>query len=80
MPVASPHGRRYDDVMSDALARRDLNYGEQDENGVDLTLIRYMLSLPTSERLRKMDEFAEGTLRLFEIGRRHREKQTRSHR
>jgi len=56
----------------------DLDYGEQDENGVDLTLIRYMLSLTPTQRLRMNDEYARGTLRLMEIGRQNREKQARN--
>jgi hypothetical protein len=56
----------------------DLDYGEQDENGVDLTLIRYMLSLTPIQRLRMNDEAAQSALRLMEIGRQNREKQTRN--
>ena len=31
-------------------------YGEQDENGTDLSLIRELLKLPPAERLRRGDE------------------------
>ena len=50
------------------------HYGEQDENGVDLSLIRVNLELTPTERLRKADRARRGALRLLEYGRRHREK------
>jgi hypothetical protein len=34
------------------------NYGEQDENGVDLSLIRENLKLSPTQRLRRMDHNA----------------------
>jgi hypothetical protein len=49
------------------------DYGAQDENGVDLSLIRYMLSLSPLERLRVMERHARDTLLLMEYGRRARE-------
>jgi hypothetical protein len=49
-------------------------YGEQDENGVDLSLIRENLKLSPTERARRGDQARRGTLRLMEYGRRHREK------
>jgi hypothetical protein len=49
------------------------DYGEQDENGVDVSLIRYMLSLSPLERLRVMERHARDTLSLMEYGRRARE-------
>jgi hypothetical protein len=56
------------------LARSDkLWYGEYDENGVDLSLLRLTLSLTPSERLKLMDKHARDTLKLLEYGRRHRE-------
>jgi hypothetical protein len=51
----------------------DLDYGEQDENGVDLTLIRYMLSLTPRERVIQMNRACRDAYRMFEIGRRNRE-------
>ena len=48
-------------------------YGEQDENGVDVSLIRYMLSLSPLERLRVMERHAQDTLLLLEYGRRARD-------
>ena len=45
----------------------------QDENGVDLTLIRAMLSLSPIERLRRMDQARRDALRFREYGRRHRQ-------
>ena len=49
------------------------DYGEQDQNGVDVSLIRYMLSLSPLERLRVMERHARDTLALMEYGRRARE-------
>jgi hypothetical protein len=48
-------------------------FGEYDENGVDLSLLRYMLSLTPRERILRMQRFASETLQLMEHGRRHRE-------
>lgn len=48
-------------------------YGEQDENGVDLSLIRENLKLTPLERLRKHERARLQTLKLLEFGRRHRE-------
>ena len=39
-------------------------YGEQDENGVDVSLIRANLELSPAERLRQGDEATTGALRL----------------
>ena len=55
-------------------------YGEQDENGVDLSLIRENLKLSPTERARQGDRAARDTLRLTEFARRHREKQARADR
>jgi hypothetical protein len=41
-------------------------YGEQDENGVDLSLIRQMLKLTPLERARRADRARRDTLRLRE--------------
>jgi hypothetical protein len=48
-------------------------YGEQDENGVDLSLLRYTLSLSPLERLRLMERHARDIQALIEYGRRARE-------
>ena len=48
-------------------------YGDQDENGVDLSLIREMLRLTPTERIRRMDRARRSALRLMEYGRRSRE-------
>ncbi len=55
-------------------------YGEQDENGIDLSLIRENLKLTPLERMVRAEEYAEDTLRLQEYGRRNREKQLRKDR
>jgi hypothetical protein len=52
------------------------DYGEQDENGVDLSLIRMNLRLTPAERLRRGDKARRDALRLLEYGRRSREKRT----
>jgi hypothetical protein len=48
-------------------------YGEQDENGVDLSLIRDNLKLIPAERPRRGDRARRNALRLLEYGRRQRE-------
>jgi hypothetical protein len=48
-------------------------YGEQDENGVDLSLIRSNLNVTPKERLLRGDRARRSALRLMEIGRRQRE-------
>ena len=55
-------------------------YGEQDENGIDLSLIRENLKLTPLERIRRGDLARRQTLRLLEYGRRHRENSIRKHR
>ncbi len=52
-------------------------FPEQDENGVDLSLIRENLRLSPAERLRKGDQARRGALRLMRLGRQHRQRQTR---
>jgi len=47
-------------------------YGEQDENGVDLSLIREYLKLTPSERLIKGDLARRSEVELLERGRRQR--------
>jgi hypothetical protein len=49
-------------------------YGAQDENGVDLSLIRENLKLTPEERLLKGDRARRAAMEQLEIGRRHREK------
>lgn len=46
-------------------------YGEQDENGVDLSLIRANLTLTPIERLRKGDRATSDMLRLRKHARAH---------
>ncbi len=53
-------------------------YGEQDENGVDLSLIRENLKLTPLERIRKGDAARRQALLLLEYGRRHRENSLRT--
>ena len=49
-------------------------YGEQDENGVDLSLIRENLKLTPEERLLRGDHARENALELLEYGRRNRQR------
>jgi hypothetical protein len=44
-------------------------YGEQDENGVDLSLIREQLKLTPTERVRRMDRARLDSIRLRLHGR-----------
>jgi hypothetical protein len=53
--------------------RSPLWYGEQDESGVDLSLIRENLKLTPRERLIRAEQTRLSTLRLMEYGRRKRE-------
>lgn len=52
-------------------------YGEYDEAGVDLSLLRWMLQLTPYERLVHMERHARDTLLLYEYGLRHREAEAR---
>ncbi len=54
-----------------------LDYGEQDENGIDLSLIRANLRLTPLERLRRGDVARRRALEFMEYGRRHRQEITR---
>ena len=56
------------------LMRSRTYYGEQDESGVDLSLIRENLRLTPTERVRRADRARRDALRLLEYGRRNREK------
>lgn len=53
-------------------------YGDQDENGVDLTLIRELRRLSPVERLQRAEKAKRDALRLLEYGRRNREEPTRA--
>ena len=55
-------------------------YGEQDENGVDLSLIRENLKLTPRERIRRADAGRRQALRLMEHARRRQENTVRNHR
>ncbi len=53
-------------------------YGEQDENGVDLSLIRSNLERTPEERLLRGDAGRRSALELLEIGKRTREQKSAS--
>ncbi len=53
-------------------------FGEQDENGIDLSLIRENLKLTPLERIRRGDMARRQALRLLEYGRRFRENAIRT--
>lgn len=63
-----------------ARLRDPLWYGEQDDEGVDLSLIRELLKLSPVERIRRADRARRAALRLMEYGRRHREEPARTDR
>jgi hypothetical protein len=78
-PIEAPRGLLLKSYMEQTrnnllppISRGD--YGEQDENGVDLSLIRSNLRLTPTERLRRADREARGLLRLREYVRRNRER------
>ena len=50
-------------------------YGEQDENGTDLSLIRWLMSLSPQERLRRMDAATTSALWVRQHARRPDAKQ-----
>ena len=54
----------------------DIKFPEQDENGIDLSLIRRNLRKTPLQRLRRADRGRRDALRLLEYGRRNREKLT----
>lgn len=66
----SAHAPIPDLTADPGLAHRH-NYGEQDENGVDLSLIRYMLSLTPLQRIEMMEQAAQQTRMLNEYGRKY---------
>ena len=55
-----------------AKMKDPLWYGEQDENGVDLSLIRSNLELTPEQRLLKGDHCRRGALELRKYGELHR--------
>lgn len=55
-------------------------YGEQDENGVDLSLIRENLKLTPEERLLKGDSARRGALELLEYARRNAQERSATNR
>jgi hypothetical protein len=63
-------------LQSSQDAMPNSTYGEYDNNGVDLSLIRYMLRMTPLERLIVMEQHARDTSTLLEYGRRHRETKT----
>ena len=72
--------RRMDQREIDELRALCDSHAEQDENGVDLSLIRCNLKLTPTERLRKAERARRGALRLFEYGKRFRKEPVGAHR
>jgi hypothetical protein len=58
---------------SDAFQQWTRGYGEQDENGIDLSLIRANLKLTPLERVRLGDIARRRALEMIELGRQYRE-------
>jgi hypothetical protein len=50
-----------------------VGYGDQDENGVDLSLIRDLLKLTPRQRVLRMSDACRNAYRLYQYGRRNRE-------
>ncbi len=48
-------------------------FGEYSESGVDLSLLRHMLSLTPLQRVERMEQFARETQQILEYGRNRRE-------
>jgi hypothetical protein len=71
------HGRQNGtggpECSTDSRPPHALEYGEYDESGVDVSLLRYMLALSPLERLQRMEAHARDTQILLKYGRRHRE-------
>lgn len=51
-------------------------FGPYSDSGVDLSLLKYMLSLPPIERLRQMERSARDVEELLEYGQKHRQAKT----
>lgn len=64
-----------DDVITSARSIQT-PYGEQDENGTDLSLIRTLLAMSPQERLRRMDAATTEMLYLRKHARRVPDSQT----
>jgi len=54
--------------------RKKYPFGEQDQNGVDLSQLKANLRMTPSERLLKHDRFAESMLELMRAAENHRRK------
>lgn len=67
-------------MVEERVPKKDKFYGEQDEHGVDVSLLRYMLQLSPLERLKVMEKHAGDMAALHEYGRKHREAKSRSNR
>ena len=62
-----------DDRNEIPISDSPLDYGEQHENGVDLSLIRRNLRLSPMERLRRAEKRSRELIRLRQYARRERE-------
>ena len=58
------------DLPITSTQRIQTPYGEQDENGTDLSLIRDLMAMTPQERLRQMDQATTSALRLRQHARR----------
>jgi hypothetical protein len=65
-----------EDVNKIPLPASPLDYGEQDENGVDLSVIRRNLRLSPVERVRRAEKQSKGLLQLRRHAGRDRKKRT----
>ena len=80
MELQSDYNVGMSDVPKNQPPSSECGFGEQDENGIDLSLIRENLKLTPLERIRKADSARRQTLKLLEYGRRHRANALRENR
>ena len=72
--------RKQNADASELKGSAERDFGEHDESGVDVSLLRYMLQLTPLERLKVMEKHARDMATLHEYGRKHRETESRSNR
>ena len=74
--MQNDQGKTEYDIDGAIMSTRSIQtpYGEQDENGTDLSLIRSLLQVSPAQRLLLADSARRGALELMEYGRKHREK------
>ena len=56
-------------MVEERVPKQRSFYGEQDDSGVDISLLQYMLRLSPRERLKVMEKHAKDVATLHEYGR-----------